>query len=61
MREREVYMLYEMNIESHIVIETPVGMAYSITVHEIVLRHTHHYACPLCIIYKGPGQPATYF
>ena len=36
MREREVYMLYEMNRESHIVVETPVGMTYSITVHEIV-------------------------
>ena len=30
MREREVYMLYEMNKESNIVIETPVGMTDSI-------------------------------
>ena len=30
MREREVYMLYEMNKESYIVIETPVGMTDSI-------------------------------
>ena len=36
MRDREVYMLYEMNKESHIVIETPVGMTDSITVHELV-------------------------
>ena len=36
MREREVYMLYEINKESHIVIETPVGMTDSITEHEIV-------------------------
>ena len=40
MREREVYMLYEMNKESHIVIETPVGMTDSITVHEIVKQGT---------------------
>ena len=40
MRERKVYMLYEMNKESHIVIETPVGMIYSITVHEIVKQGT---------------------
>ena len=36
MREREVYMFYEMNKKSNIVIETPVGMTDSITVHEIV-------------------------
>ena len=29
-------MLYEMNEESNIVIETPVGIKYNITVHEIV-------------------------
>ena len=40
MREREVYMLYEMNKESHIVIETPVGMTDGITVHEIVKQGT---------------------
>ena len=40
MREREVYMLYEMNKESHIVIETSVGMTDSITVHEIVKQGT---------------------
>ena len=40
MREREVYMLYEMNKESHIVIEPPVGMTDSITVHEIVKQCT---------------------
>ena len=40
MREREVYMLYEMNKEAHIVIETPVGMTDSITVHEIVKQGT---------------------
>ena len=39
-REREVYMLYEMNKESHIVIETPVGMTDSITVHDIVKQGT---------------------
>ena len=36
MREREVYMLYEINKESHIVIETPVGMTDSSTVDDIV-------------------------
>ena len=36
MREREVNMLYEMNKESNIVIETPIGMTDSITMHEIV-------------------------
>ena len=40
MREREVYMLYEMNKESNIVIEKPVGMTDSITVHEIVIQGT---------------------
>ena len=40
MREREVYMLYEMNKESNIVIETPVGMTDSIIVHEIVKQGT---------------------
>ena len=40
MREWEVYMLYEMNKESNIVIETPVGMTDSITVHEIVKQGT---------------------
>ena len=40
MREREVYMLYEMNKEAHILIETPVGMTDSITVHEIVKQGT---------------------
>ena len=40
MRKREVYMLYEMNKESNIVIETPVGMTNSITVHEIVQQGT---------------------
>ena len=30
MREREVYILYKMTKESHIVIETPVGMTDSI-------------------------------
>ena len=35
MREREIYMLYEMNKQSHFVIETPVGMTDSITVYEI--------------------------
>ena len=40
MREREVYLLYEMNKESNIVIETPVGMTDSITVHEIVKQGT---------------------
>ena len=40
MRDRKVYMLYEMNKESHIAIDTPVGMAYSITVHEIVKQNT---------------------
>ena len=40
MREREVYMLYEMNKESHSVIETPVGMTDSIIVHEIVKQST---------------------
>ena len=40
MREREVYMLYEMNNESQIVIETPVGMTDSITVHDIVKQCT---------------------
>ena len=39
-REREVYMLYKMNKESHIVIETPVGITDSITVHEIVKQGT---------------------
>ena len=37
MMEREVYMLYEMNKEAHIVIETPVGITYSITVHETTI------------------------
>ena len=36
MRDKEVYLLYEMNNESHIVIETPVGTTDSITVHENV-------------------------
>ena len=40
MREREVYMLYEMNKESHIVIERPVAMTDSITVNEIVKQGT---------------------
>ena len=40
MREREAYMLYELNKESNIVIETPVGMTDSITVHEIVKQGT---------------------
>ena len=40
MREREVYILYEMNNESNIVIETPVGMVDSITVHAIVKQGT---------------------
>ena len=40
MRERDVYMLYEINKESNIVIETPVGMTDSITVHEIVKQGT---------------------
>ena len=40
MREREVYMLYEMNNESNIVLETPVGMTDSITVDEIVQQGT---------------------
>ena len=40
MREREVYMLYEMNKESNIVIEILVGMTDSITVHEIVKQGT---------------------
>ena len=39
-REREAYMLYEMNKESNIVIETPVGMTDSITVHETVKQGT---------------------
>ena len=30
-------MLYEMNKEAHIVIETPVGIIYSITVHETTI------------------------
>ena len=38
--ELRVKMLYEMNKESHIVIETPVGMTDSITVHEIVKKGT---------------------
>ena len=38
MREREVYMLYEMNNESNNVIETPVGL--TVTVHEIVKQST---------------------
>ena len=36
MREREVYMLYEMIKESNIVIETPVRITYIITMHKIV-------------------------
>ena len=40
MREREVYMLYEMNKESNIVIDTPVRMTDRITVHEIVKQCT---------------------
>ena len=40
MREREFYMLYEMNKESNIVIETPVGMTDSITAHDIVKKGT---------------------
>ena len=40
MRKRDVYMLYEMNKESNIVIETPVGMTDSITVHDIVKQGT---------------------
>ena len=40
MREWEGYMLYEMNKESNIVIETSVGMTDSITVHEIVKQCT---------------------
>ena len=40
MREREDYMLYEMNKESNIVIETPVGMTDSIIVHQIVKQGT---------------------
>ena len=36
----EVYMLNEMNKESNIVIETPVKMTDSITVHEIVKQGT---------------------
>ena len=36
----EVYMLHEMNKESNIVIETPVGITDSITVHEIVKQGT---------------------
>ena len=30
-------MLYEMNKEAHIVIETPVRITYSITVHETTI------------------------
>ena len=33
-------MLYEMNKEPNIAIETPVGMTDSITVHEIVKQGT---------------------
>ena len=39
MREREVYMLYEMNNESNNVIET-LGMTDTVTVHEIVKQST---------------------
>ena len=35
-----MYMLDEMNKESNIVIETPIGMTDSITVHEIVKQGT---------------------
>ena len=49
MREREVYMLYEMNKESNIVIETPVGITDSITLHAIVEQGTIF--CPkLCSV-----------
>ena len=40
MTERDVYMSYEMNKESNIVIETSVGMTDSIAVHEIVQQGT---------------------
>ena len=40
MREKEIYMLYEMNHKSNIVIEKPVGITFSITVHEIVKQGT---------------------
>ena len=40
MREREVYMLYEINKKSNIVIQTPVGMTDNISVHEIVKQGT---------------------
>ena len=40
MREREVYMLYAMNKESYIVIETLVGITYSIIAHDIVKQGT---------------------
>ena len=40
MRQREVYMLYEINKESNIVIETPIGMTDSMTVHDIMKQCT---------------------
>ena len=49
MRKRKVYMLYEMNKESHIVIETPVGMTDSITAHEIV-KHGTIFGPKLCSV-----------
>ena len=49
MREREVYMLYEMRKESNSVIEIPVGITDNITVHEIVKQGTIF--CPkLCSV-----------
>ena len=49
MREREVYVLYEMNKESNILIETPLVMTESITVHEIVKQCTI-FAPKLCSV-----------
>ena len=40
MREWEVFMLYKMNKEARIVMETPVGMTDRITVHGIVTQGT---------------------
>ena len=45
MRESEVYMLYEMNKESNIVIKIPVEITNSITVYDMVNQGTISLCC----------------
>ena len=45
-------MLYEMNKESNIVIESPLGMTDSITVHEIVKQGTIFYLVQNCAVWQ---------